>query len=115
MTDKRITTDINAVIRDRNQGGQLAPAENAPAQRARRGMARTPQSSGGSGGSGGGEVVGPLVEASAATREYWPDGFTSSDGLFVLPAIKKLTMTDAGGQTVLFEYANPHADNNEEP
>lgn len=54
-----------------------------------------------------GGIASPLTESSAATREYWPAGLTSSDGLFVLPAIKKLSLTDANGAAVVVELANP--------
>lgn len=56
---------------------------------------------------GTGGIASPVTEPAFAAREYWPAGLVSSDGLFVLPAPKKLVMTDAGGSEVIFEYANP--------
>lgn len=112
MTDKRITTSLHALAEPTRKGTELPPAADAPPMRARRGVAATPQGSGG-GGTGTG-VAGPLVEQDASIRTYWPDGHKSSDGLFVLPAIKTLSMVDADNLTVLFEYANPHADNGED-
>lgn len=41
-------------------------------------------------------------------REYWTTGLTSSDGLFILPAIKTLNMTDANGAAVQFQLADPN-------
>lgn len=43
-------------------------------------------------------------------REYWPEGVMSRDGLFMFPALKKLTMRDARGETVVFELADPSAE-----
>lgn len=40
-------------------------------------------------------------------REYWPQGHLSSDGLFVWPAWKRVNMTDANGDDVVFDFANP--------
>lgn len=62
---------------------------------------------GGGAAAGGGGIASPLTEADASTREYWPDGLRSSDGLFVLPAIKTLNMTDASGAEVVIQLANP--------
>lgn len=62
---------------------------------------------GGESSSPGGGIASPLTEASAVAREYWPAGLASSDGLFVLPAIKTLSLTDANGAAVIVELANP--------
>lgn len=40
-------------------------------------------------------------------RDYYAGGFTSSDGLFILPAISVQRMTDASGADVQFIFANP--------
>lgn len=55
----------------------------------------------------GGGIASPLTEAEIASREYWASGLKSSDGLFVLPAIKTLNLTDANGAAVRIELANP--------
>lgn len=59
--------------------------------------------------SGGGGIAGPLVETSIGLREYHASGMRSSDGLFVIPAIKAIYMDDANEDTVKFEYAAPIA------
>lgn len=43
-------------------------------------------------------------------REYWAEGWASSDGLFVIPAIKTVNMVDANGNKVKFEYSNPNGE-----
>lgn len=65
-----------------------------------RGVYRAPAATGGS-------VAGPFTEASYAAREWWPGGIPSSDGLLMLPAAKVITMTDANGAPVVFNYAEP--------
>lgn len=67
--------------------------------------AATPAAAAPSGSSpGSGSIASPLTEVS---REYWPSGWQTSDGMFVFPAIKKLTMTDADGATVEFNFLEP--------
>lgn len=56
--------------------------------------------------SGGGGIASPLKEV-ANTATYWPQGFLSSDGLFVLPAARKRQFTDANGDTVVIEFVDP--------
>lgn len=65
-------------------------------------------------------IASPLVEGAVPPelnptnpvleREYYPGGLVSSDGLFVLPALKKITMRDANGAPVVFEFAEPGTD-----
>jgi hypothetical protein len=55
----------------------------------------------------GGGIASPVTEPDFSVREYWPSGLVSSDGLFVLPAIKKVVAADANGAEVIFEYASP--------
>jgi hypothetical protein len=62
---------------------------------------------------GGGGIASPLTEKTVTVdgktvpdREYWP-GLTSSDGLFILPAIKTLNLTGANGAEVIVELASP--------
>lgn len=40
-------------------------------------------------------------------REWWPQGHLSSDGLFVWPAWKRVNMSDANGDDVVFDFADP--------
>lgn len=68
---------------------------------------------------GGGGIASPLTEKTKVVqdedgnskavpdRDYYAGGFTSSDGLFVLPAISVQRMTDASGADVQFIFANP--------
>lgn len=58
-------------------------------------------------GAGGGGIASPVVEQSYAAREYWPNGWPSNDGLLLLPAWKRVVMTDANGAEVIFDYAEP--------
>lgn len=59
------------------------------------------------GASTGGGIASPLTEVTPSAREYWPGGSWSSDGLFVIPAVKKIVMRDAEGSPVEFYYAEP--------
>lgn len=68
----------------------------------------------GGGGESGGSVASPLTEKTVTDggvtrpdREYWPEGLVSSDGLFVLPAIKTAHFVDANGSEVEVNFANP--------
>ena len=56
---------------------------------------------------GGGGIASPLTEADVTLRTYWPNGYVSSDGLFTLPAPRKIMMLDADGAEVEFNYADP--------
>lgn len=107
MTDKRIQQSINQLVAqgDRRNAG-LPPAPAAGPIRKARGMSsiEAPQES--SGGGGGG-IAGPLTESDASLRQYYETGYTSSDGLFFLPAVKRIVMEDADLQTVTFMYAAP--------
>jgi hypothetical protein len=55
-------------------------------------------------GGGDGTIASPLTEVS---REYYSNGWRTTDGIFWFPAIKKVTMTDANGATVVFNYSAP--------
>lgn len=55
----------------------------------------------------GGGVASPLTEMSVASREYWPVGWKTTDGLFTLPAIKTVVFADANGEPVELRFANP--------
>ncbi|MCY1459348.1 hypothetical protein D9M71_768160 [compost metagenome] len=69
----------------------------------------------GGGGASSGSIASPLSEKTVTEegvtrpdREYWPEGLVSSDGLFVLPAIKTAHFVDANGSEVEVNYANPN-------
>lgn len=55
----------------------------------------------------GGGIASPLTEGDYTKREYWPDGILSSDGLFNMPALKTLVMTDNDGASVTVNFAKP--------
>lgn len=66
------------------------------------------------GGGTGGGIASPLIEQTKVVggkyvpdRGYYPAGMRSSDGLFVLPAIQLLRLTDANGEPVQIQLANP--------
>lgn len=54
----------------------------------------------------GGGIAGPLVEPDAKQRAWWPNGYASTDGLLVLPAIKTLKLQDANGEPVEVQLAD---------
>lgn len=58
-------------------------------------------------GSGPAGIASPLTEPDPELREYYPGGLRSSDGLFTLPAIKKLVLQDAQGGEVIVELGLP--------
>lgn len=62
---------------------------------------------GGGGKASGGGIASPLTETDAATREYWPGGWTTTDGLFSFPALKVIQMTDANGEDVELRFDEP--------
>lgn len=100
-----IKRDINALVNDNRETSSLPavePVGGYPAQRGQAAYASPQVSAGG----GGGGIAGPLTEI-GSMREYYEGGYISSDGLFFLPAIKRTEMTDADGQVVAFNYANP--------
>lgn len=114
-TGKQQVDDINAVLNPPKQQRTLKTVEargGIPAQRGRGTYVAPPASSGGG-------IASPLTEKTKVVqdeegnsktvpdRDYYPSGFTSSDGLFVLPAISVQRMTDAGGADVQFIFANP--------
>lgn len=55
----------------------------------------------------GGGIASPLTEADFTKREYWTNGLLSSDGLFTIPSIKKLVLTDANGGEAVINLAQP--------
>lgn len=57
----------------------------------------------------GGGIAGPLVEPDAKQRAWWPNGYATTDGLLVLPAIKTLKLQDANGEPVEIQLADVSA------
>lgn len=95
--------DLNAMETAGRKRNGLPPLEPKGALPAKVGVA---DYVGPAAGSGGG-IASPLTEGDIALRTYWSNGYVSSDGLFTLPAIKKIAMTDADDVPVEFNYADP--------
>ncbi|WCD79139.1 hypothetical protein [Pseudomonas sp. TUM22785] len=96
--------DLNSLETSRRRTQELNTLERKglrPATRGR-GVWKEPAATG-----AGGGMAGPLTEPSFAAREYWPDGLVSPDGLFVLPAPKKIVWRDANDVEQIFLPANP--------
>lgn len=78
----------------------LPARPNPPAIPARTGTAG-PVATPGSG------IASPLTETAFADREFYAGGWKTTDGLFTLPAIKKLKFLDANSQEVVFDFKAP--------
>lgn len=52
-------------------------------------------------------IASPLSEPDISARTFHATPLISSDGLFTMPAVKKIVMKDANGREVVFEYAQP--------
>lgn len=111
-TGKAQVDEINALVsqpRQRKQLKTITPRGALPAQTSPGISTPTPVATG-----GGGGIASPLTEKTKIVdgktvpdATYWPAGYTSSDGLFVLPARKTERFTDANGFDVVFERADP--------
>lgn len=102
-SDKLLRDNLRALAVSDSDNRALPPATERPPIPAARGVATytaPPVSSGGCGG-----IASPLTEASFSTREYYSTGTRSSDGLFFIPAIKQLSLTDANGEPVIVKLA----------
>ena len=106
-----IQDDLNSLIRPEKQAAQLRDVEPRGSLPVQRGSAPyvAPKSS-----AAGGGIASPVTEKTKVVdgktvpdRVYYAAGFTSSDGLFILPAIKTQNMADATGADVVFEFADP--------
>lgn len=80
---------------------RLPAAPEAPAIPARTGKAGPTQAP------GAGGIASPLVETDFADREFYATGWTTADGLFTLPAVKKIKFLDANSQEVVLEFKEP--------
>lgn len=111
-TGKSVADDVNALVNPPRQSKPLPRVDPVGALPARVGTGNyTPPPAGG--GTGGG-IASPLVEQTKVVegktvpdRAYYSAGMRSSDGLFVLPAIQTLQLTDANGEPVQIQLANP--------
>lgn len=108
-TGKSSVEDINSLVTTPRQSKTLEAIEprGGVAAKQGRGDYSEPATSGGG-------VASPLTEVTiseggseVADREYYADGLVSSDGLFVLPAIKQQKFLDANGEEVVFNFAQP--------
>lgn len=52
-------------------------------------------------------IASPLTETAFGDREFYAAGWKSSDGLFTLPAIKKISMMDDLGRPVVLNFTEP--------
>ncbi len=57
----------------------------------------------------GGGIASPLTETAFVDREFYESGWKTTDGLFTLPAIKKLVMKDALKNEVVLNFKEPPA------
>lgn len=100
-----MSKDLTAALDALSRAARTPPAERPqPRGAAKRvvssGQPAAPQS-------GSGSVASPFIESDASTREYWANGWRTTDGIFTLPAIKTVFTTDANDNAVVFQYANP--------
>ena len=52
-------------------------------------------------------IASPLTETAFADREFYEGGWKTTDGLFTLPAIKKLKFLDANNAEVVLDFKSP--------
>lgn len=102
---RQITEDLNRLVMTPTTPKKLTALEKRGALAAKTGLSvydpnNAPRT-------GGGGIASPLTEPDYSTREYWPTGLLSSDGLFMSPAIKVLKLTDADGAEVVINLAQP--------
>lgn len=101
---KQLTNDLNRLVRPQSQKKQLPALAKRGALPAQKGTSTyTPPAAAG----GGGGIASPLSETDYTKREYWENSIISSDGLFSIPAIKKLVLTDADGAQAIINLAKP--------
>lgn len=107
MSDQSLINDLNALLQPR-QRKELKPLEPRGGLPGRRVSVPYVEKT------TGGGIASPLTEKTKVVggktvpdREWWPQGHTSSDGLFMLPASKTWNLTDANGDDVVFEFADP--------
>jgi len=100
----QIKDDINRLVSPKRQSSSLPVLESRGAVPATKGKGTyNPKNAPATGGG----IASPLTEADYTKREYWVDGMQSSDGLFFIPSIKKLVLTDANGGEAVINLAKP--------
>lgn len=101
-TGKAVADDLNRLVQPTRQRSSLrsVPPVGAVPAGVGRGSYKEPAAT-----TAG--IASPITEPDFAVREFWANGLVSSDGLFFLPAVKKVIAQDANGAEVIFEYAQP--------
>ena len=98
--------DLNSLETSRRQTQVLNTLERKGLRAATRGRGLWNEKTRQGAGTGGG-IASPVTEPSFDARQWWDDGWKTSDGLFTIPMPKKLVMRDANNAEVVFEFANP--------
>lgn len=101
---KDLTDALAALSRDPRR----PPAEKPQPRGSARRVVSSGQPAAGTKSEGGGSVA-PRTEISTSTRDYWPDAWHTTDGLFSFPAVKTIRMVDANGDPDDLHFANPAA------
>lgn len=111
-TGRSIKDDLNALETPTRQRAQLRDLERRGARPPTPGVGTWNPANQSSNGTAG--IASPLIEKTKVVdgktlpdNELWPQGHTSSDGLFVLPAVKTERFIDANGAEEVRNYANP--------
>jgi hypothetical protein len=100
----QIKEDINRLVSPKRQSSSLPVLESRGAVPATKGKGTfNPKNAPATGGG----IASPLTETDFTKREYWSNGLLSSDGLFTIPSIKKLVLTDANGGQAVINLAQP--------
>lgn len=107
MSDQRLIDNLNALLQPRQRKELKALEPRGPLGGKRVSVDYEEKATGGG-------IASPLTEKTKVVagktlpdNELWPAGYPSSDGLFILPAWKAQNFTDANGDDVVIEYANP--------
>jgi len=100
---KDLTDALDALSRRARESRVIQPRPQPRGAAPRKISAATPVAAAQSSDSSG-SIASPLTEVS---REYHSNAWRTTDGLFEFPAIKKVTMTDADGRTVVFNFSVP--------
>lgn len=104
---RKAVEDINSLVSPASQRKTLTTLDPRGRLEAKQGRGdytdTRPNQAGGTG------VAWPLVESDYDARTYHASGLASSDGLFTIPAIDKLVLTDAEGRTGEVRLAEPPA------
>lgn len=107
---EQLVEDINRTVQPPRQGNTLPTVEPKGTLPAKRGRGTWDESSAKRTTAG---IASPLTEKTTTVdgkavpqREYWESGVYSSDGLFMIPSVKTLNLTDANGEPVQVQLGN---------